>query len=153
MICFAGNHIIVATPGRLLDTMARGMTNLRRVTYLVLDEADRMLEMGFEEQIRAVVDQVCSTRSSLSHSLMADLAKQVCPDRQTLMWSATWPREVASLAKDYLTHPVTITVGSTELSANPNITQIIDICEPWEKHEKCALSFLCSFQTKKNIST
>ena len=55
-----GVEICIATPGRLIDMLQAGATNLRRVTYLVLDEADRMLDMGFEPQIRAIIKQVCS---------------------------------------------------------------------------------------------
>ncbi|CAM9501907.1 unnamed protein product, partial [Sphacelaria rigidula] len=78
-----GVEIVIATPGRLIDMLESGVTNLRRVTYLVLDEADRMLDMGFEPQIRKIVSQIR-------------------PDRQTLMWSATWPKEVQGLARDFL---------------------------------------------------
>uniref|UniRef100_A0A1I8FTE2 RNA helicase n=1 Tax=Macrostomum lignano TaxID=282301 RepID=A0A1I8FTE2_9PLAT len=106
--------IVIATPGRLLDLLEMGRTNLRRCTYLVLDEADRMLDMGFEPQIRRIVDQVR-------------------PDRQTLMWSATWPREVQSLARDYLGEFVKVTIGSQDLTANPNITQHVQVCQEWEK--------------------
>lgn len=53
-----GVHLLIATPGRLLDLLQLNVTNLQRVTYLVMDEADRMLDMGFEPQIRAIVDQV-----------------------------------------------------------------------------------------------
>jgi ATP-dependent RNA helicase DDX5/DBP2 len=74
---------VIATPGRLIDHLEGGTTNLRRVTYLVLDEADRMLDMGFEPQIRKIVSQIR-------------------PDRQTLLWSATWPKEVQKLAADFL---------------------------------------------------
>ncbi len=70
-----GIDICIATPGRLIDFLETGKINLRRCTYLVLDEADRMLDMGFEPQIRKIVDLIR-------------------PDRQTLMWSATWPKEV-----------------------------------------------------------
>ena len=70
---------MIATPGRLIDFMDTNVTNMRRVTYLVLDEADRMLDMGFEQQLRKIV----------SH---------IRPDRQTLMFSATWPKEVEALA-------------------------------------------------------
>lgn len=53
-----GVEICIATPGRLIDFLEAGKTNLRRCTYLVLDEADRMLDMGFEPQIRKIVDQI-----------------------------------------------------------------------------------------------
>merc|ERR1719159_1726533 len=76
-----GVEIVIATPGRLIDFLEKGDTNLKRLTYLVLDEADRMLDMGFEPQVR----KVCN---------------QARPDRQTLMWSATWPKEVERLAMD-----------------------------------------------------
>lgn len=56
--CFEGVEICIATPGRLIDFLEAGKTNLRRCTYLVLDEADRMLDMGFEPQIRKIVDQI-----------------------------------------------------------------------------------------------
>ena len=57
-VCFLGVEICIATPGRLIDFLEAGKTNLRRCTYLVLDEADRMLDMGFEPQIRKIVDQI-----------------------------------------------------------------------------------------------
>lgn len=74
-----GVEIVIATPGRLIDMLETQKTNLRRITYLVLDEADRMLDMGFEPQIRKIVSQIR-------------------PDRQTLMFSATWPKDVQKLA-------------------------------------------------------
>ena len=73
--------------------------------YVVLDEADRMLDMGFEPQIRQILEQVR-------------------PDRQMLMWSATWPQEVRKLANDFFGKGkplIHMNIGSTELQANPNI--------------------------------
>lgn len=112
-----GVEIVIATPGRLIDFLEKGTTNLQRCTYLVLDEADRMLDMGFEPQIRKIIDQIR-------------------PDRQTLMWSATWPKEVKKLAEDYLGDYVQINIGSLQLSANHNILQIVDICQEHEKENK-----------------
>ncbi|XP_030587346.1 probable ATP-dependent RNA helicase DDX17 [Archocentrus centrarchus] len=112
-----GVEICIATPGRLIDFLEAGKTNLRRCTYLVLDEADRMLDMGFEPQIRKIVDQIR-------------------PDRQTLMWSATWPKEVRQLAEDFLREYTQINIGALELSANHNILQIVDVCMETEKDNK-----------------
>ncbi|XP_014260975.1 probable ATP-dependent RNA helicase DDX5 isoform X2 [Cimex lectularius] len=112
-----GVEIVIATPGRLIDFLERGTTNLRRCTYLVLDEADRMLDMGFEPQIRKIIEQIR-------------------PDRQVLMWSATWPKEVKSLAEDFLQDYIQVNIGSLELSANHNIQQIVEVCEENEKQTK-----------------
>ncbi|XP_040892949.1 probable ATP-dependent RNA helicase DDX17 isoform X1 [Toxotes jaculatrix] len=112
-----GVEICIATPGRLIDFLEVGKTNLRRCTYLVLDEADRMLDMGFEPQIRKIVEQIR-------------------PDRQTLMWSATWPKEVRQLAEDFLRDYIQINIGALELSANHNILQIVDVCMETEKDHK-----------------
>lgn len=115
-----GVEIVIATPGRLIDFLESGKTNLYRVTYLVLDEADRMLDMGFEPQLRKIVGQIR-------------------PDRQTLMFTATWPKEVVSIAQEFLREePVQVQIGSTELTANRNITQVVEICEEYEKKRKLA---------------
>ncbi|KAG2018100.1 RNA helicase [Coprinopsis cinerea AmutBmut pab1-1] len=112
-----GVEIVIATPGRLIDMLETHKTNLRRVTYLVLDEADRMLDMGFEPQIRKIVSQIR-------------------PDRQTLMFSATWPKDVQKLANDFLRDTIQVNIGSMELTANPNIQQIIEVCSDFEKRNK-----------------
>jgi len=112
-----GVEICIATPGRLIDMLEAGKTNLKRVTYLVLDEADRMLDMGFEPQIRKIVDQIR-------------------PDRQTLMWSATWPKEVQRLAHDYLKDFIQVNIGADGLSANHNITQVVEVISEGEKHAR-----------------
>lgn len=112
-----GVEICIATPGRLIDFLEKGTTNLRRCTYLVLDEADRMLDMGFEPQIRKIIEQIR-------------------PDRQVLMWSATWPKEVQALAEDFLTDYIQINIGSLTLAANHNIRQIVEICQEHEKETK-----------------
>lgn len=116
-----GVEICIATPGRLIDLLSMGKTNLKRVTYLVMDEADRMLDMGFEPQIRKIVDQIR-------------------PDRQTLMWSATWPKDVQTLARDYLKDYIQVNIGSMDLSANTRVTQHVGVVEERDKMDKlCGL--------------
>ncbi|KAH9906281.1 P-loop containing nucleoside triphosphate hydrolase protein [Xylariomycetidae sp. FL2044] len=112
-----GVEVCIATPGRLIDMLEAGKTNLRRVTYLVLDEADRMLDMGFEPQIRKIVSQIR-------------------PDRQTLMWSATWPKEVRALASEFQTNFIQVNIGSMDLSANHRITQIVEVVSEGEKRDR-----------------
>merc|ERR1719174_1826707 len=113
-----GVEIVIATPGRLIDFLDSGDTNLKRVTYLALDEADRMLDMGFEPQIRKITSQIR-------------------PDRQTLMFSATWPREIQRLARDFCREdPIKLTIGSEELTANPDITQDIRVVGDHEKRDQ-----------------
>ena len=110
-------EIVIATPGRLIDMLESRITNLRRVTYLVLDEADRMLDMGFEPQIRKIV-------------------AQIRPDRQTLLWSATWPKEIEGLASEFLSNPYKVIIGSADLKANHRITQVFDFPQEHEKYHK-----------------
>ena len=105
-----GSEIVVCTPGRMIDILATGagkITNLRRVTYLVLDEADRMFDMGFEPQIMRIVNNIR-------------------PDRQTVLFSATFPRQVESLVRQVLANPVEIQVGGKSI-VNSDITQYIEI--------------------------
>ena len=109
-----GVEICICTPGRMIDMLDSNATNLRRVTYLVLDEADRMLDMGFEPQIRKIVSQIR-------------------PDRQTLMWSATWPKEIVQMSRDFLKDPYQVTIGSLDIRANKNIRQVVDFMEDYGK--------------------
>lgn len=93
-----------------------------------------MLDMGFEPQIRKIIEQIR-------------------PDRQVLMWSATWPKEVQSLAEDFLTDYIQINIGSLSLAANHNIRQIVEICQEEEKVARIInlLQELASDRTNKII--
>jgi len=112
-----GAHIVVACPGRLLDLLNQGKVNLHRTTFVIMDEADRMLDMGFEPQIRKVISQ---TRQ----------------DRQTLMFSATWPTAIQNLAAEFMNDPTQVYIGSQELTVNKNITQVVAVVEDYQKQKK-----------------
>ncbi|XP_056148216.1 probable ATP-dependent RNA helicase DDX43 [Lampris incognitus] len=110
----AGVDIVIATPGRLNDLQMNELINLRSITYLVLDEADRMLDMGFEPQIMKIL-------------------LDIRPDRQTVMTSATWPTGVRRLAKSYLSNPMMVYVGTLDLAAVDTVQQLVRVVSEEEK--------------------
>lgn len=105
-----GCNLLVATPGRLVDLIERARISLANIRYLVLDEADRMLDMGFEPQIRRIVEG-------------EDMPGVM--DRQTLMFSATFPRDIQVLARDFLKEYIFLSVGRVGATSE-NITQKIE---------------------------
>ncbi|XP_060090129.1 ATP-dependent RNA helicase DDX3X isoform X7 [Heteronotia binoei] len=112
-----GCHLLVATPGRLVDMMERGKIGLDFCKYLVLDEADRMLDMGFEPQIRRIVEQDTMPPKGV---------------RQTMMFSATFPKEIQMLARDFLEEYIFLAVGRVG-STSENITQKVVWVEELDK--------------------
>ena len=112
-----GCDICIATPGRLIDFIVRKVTSLNRCTFLVVDEADRMLDMGFEGQIREIIGQIR-------------------PDRQTVMWTATWPQHIQNFAVSFMFHPLQIYVGNPVMHANNQVKQQIIMCDESEKDQK-----------------
>lgn len=105
-----GAEIVVCTPGRMIDLLAANsgrVINLQRVTYLVLDEADRMFDMGFEPQVMKIINNIR-------------------PDKQTVLFSATFPRQMEVLARKTLKKAVEIIVGARSVVA-PEITQIVEV--------------------------
>ncbi|KDQ64731.1 hypothetical protein JAAARDRAFT_145809 [Jaapia argillacea MUCL 33604] len=114
-----GAEIIVCTPGRMIDLLTANsgrVTNLKRVTYLVLDEADRMFDMGFEPQVMKIVNNIR-------------------PDRQTVLFSATFPKQMDSLARKILRKPLEITVGGRSVVA-AEIEQIVEVREEETKFNR-----------------
>ncbi|KAI5082198.1 hypothetical protein GOP47_0002365 [Adiantum capillus-veneris] len=106
-----GVDIIVATPGRLQDLVEEGCCALQKVSFVVLDEADRMLDLGFEEAVRALIGQTSKSR-------------------QTIMFSATWPSAVDQLAKEFMRgSPIKVIVGSQDLAANHSVTQVVEVID------------------------
>ncbi|XP_071421728.1 ATP-dependent RNA helicase DDX3X [Pithys albifrons albifrons] len=112
-----GCHLLVATPGRLVDMMERGKIGLDFCKYLVLDEADRMLDMGFEPQIRRIVEQDTMPPKGVRH---------------TMMFSATFPKEIQMLARDFLDEYIFLAVGRVG-STSENITQKVVWVEESDK--------------------
>ncbi|CAJ1408244.1 unnamed protein product [Effrenium voratum] len=110
-----GVHSIVACPGRLNDFLEGGQVRLDAVSCLVLDEADRMLDMGFEPQIRKILARIPR-------------------NRHTMFFTATWPREVRSLAADILYHPYKVMIGNRdELKGNQDIIQQVRFVDGYSK--------------------
>mmetsp|Transcript_60652 Transcript_60652/g.105702 ORF Transcript_60652/g.105702 Transcript_60652/m.105702 type:complete len:642 (-) Transcript_60652:106-2031(-) len=106
-----GCHCLIATPGRLNDFLEMKAVRLDSIAKLVLDEADRMLDMGFEPQIRKIL-------------------KEVPMRRHTMFFTATWPKEVRKLAEDFLNKPWQVQIGNRdELKANQDITQIVKLVQ------------------------
>lgn len=116
-----GCEIIVCTPGRMIDMLAANngrVTNLRRITYVVLDEADRMFDMGFEPQVNKILDNIR-------------------PDRQTVMFSATFPKKMEDLARKALIKPIEVTVGGRSV-----------VCKEVEQHVVRSFSNFSLFSHK-----
>mmetsp|Transcript_19002 Transcript_19002/g.31079 ORF Transcript_19002/g.31079 Transcript_19002/m.31079 type:complete len:544 (-) Transcript_19002:228-1859(-) len=111
--------ILVATPGRLLDFVQDQVVDLSNVHYLVLDEADRMLDMGFEKDVKRII------------AMTVPMEK-----RQTVMFSATWPPAIRELAHTFMNKPTKIVVGSDKLSASASVTQHVEVLEPMAKERR-----------------
>ncbi|MDR0796560.1 MAG: DEAD/DEAH box helicase [Tannerella sp.] len=109
-----GVHVVVATPGRLLDLMNRKTVNLEQVRNVVLDEADEMLDMGFTDSINAVL-------------------AEVPPSRNMLLFSATMPKEIERITKQYMHHPKEIVIGRKNEGAE-NIRHIYYLVQASDKY-------------------
>lgn len=114
----AGVDIVIGTPGRMKDLIEMGVCQLNEVSFVVLDEADRMLDMGFEQEVRSILSQTCTIR-------------------QMVMFSATWPLPVHQLAQEYMhPDPVKVVVGSEDLAANHDVMQIVEVLDDRARDER-----------------
>ncbi|KAI4328007.1 hypothetical protein L6164_020405 [Bauhinia variegata] len=116
----SGIDIVIGTPGRIKDLIEMGVCCLKEVSFVVLDEADRMLDMGFEQAVRSILGQTCSVR-------------------QMVMFSATWPLPVHQLAQEFMDpNPVKVVVGSEDLAANHDVMQIVEVLEDHSRDKRLA---------------
>ena len=110
-----GVHLIVATPGRMLDQLHRNNVSLDEIKYVVLDEADKMLEMGFEDDVREIIEQVN-------------------PERKIWLFSATMPKPIRQIADQYMDNPKEVTVGFKNMTAE-NISHHYYVCKISDRME------------------
>ncbi|TKY70093.1 DEAD-box ATP-dependent RNA helicase 5 [Spatholobus suberectus] len=114
----SGIDIVIGTPGRIQDLIEMGVCCLKEVSFVVLDEADRMLDMGFEQVVRSILGQTCSVR-------------------QIVMFSATWPLPVHHLAQEFMDpNPVKVVVGSEDLAANHDVMQIVEVLDDHSRDKR-----------------
>ena len=113
--------------GRLIDLMQEQSCDLSDVSYLVLDEADRMLDQGFERDVRKII--------AATHA-----------ERQTCLFSATWPDTVRELAHEFLQNPIKITIGSDDLTAGSTIEQIVEVFDDDRQRQWKLLELLKTHQ-------
>ena len=128
-----GAEIVVCTPGRMIDMLAVNsgkVTNLRRCTYVVIDEADRMFDLGFEPQVTRIVETVR-------------------PDRQTVMFSATFPRQMEALARRLLSRPIEVQVGGRSVVCS-DVEQHVVLLEEHQKFLKL-LELLGIYQEQGSV--
>lgn len=132
-----GIQVVIGTPGRLLDHIRRGTINLEYVNFLVLDEADEMLDMGFVDD-------------------MENIIKNVPPERQTMLFSATMPRPILSISKKYMRAPKMVAIHKEVVTA-PTIDQyyyetrdkVDGLCRILDTTDDCKMIIFC--RTKKGV--
>ncbi|XWS62236.1 hypothetical protein CRYUN_Cryun07bG0192900 [Craigia yunnanensis] len=128
----SGVDIVIGTPGRLKDLMNMEVCQLKEVSFVVLDEADRMLDMGFEEDVRFILGKTCSAR-------------------QMVMFSATWPSAVHRLAQEYMDpNPVKVVIGSEDLAANHDVMQIVEVLDDRSRYERLTALLKKYHESKRN---
>jgi ATP-dependent RNA helicase DDX41 len=118
-----GLHIVVATPGRLIDMLEKRRFTFNNTKYLCMDEADRMIDLGFEDDVRNIMSffKVCVRPWLLASPIHSTLQRQ----RQTLLFSATMPRKIQDFAQQSLTKPVLVNVGRAG-AANLDVLQVVE---------------------------
>mmetsp|Transcript_24551 Transcript_24551/g.37883 ORF Transcript_24551/g.37883 Transcript_24551/m.37883 type:complete len:581 (+) Transcript_24551:374-2116(+) len=139
-----GVHIVVGTPGRINDCVEMSYLVLNQCSYIVLDEADRMIDLGFAPQIDQILESMGSLLKSENESEayreeqddLEKMGKAIPRRRLTAMFSATMPPEVERIAKKYLRHPAIVAIGDEESGKNARITQrVMFLSSPAQKEK------------------
>ncbi|CAN0842981.1 DEAD-box ATP-dependent RNA helicase 5 [Linum grandiflorum] len=128
----SGVDIVIGTPGRLRDLMEMEVCHLKDVSFVVLDEADRMLDMGFRQEVQAILSTTASAR-------------------QMIMFSATWPLDVHKLAEEHMDpNPVKVVVGSEDTAANHDVMQIVEVVDDRLRDDRLLTLLEKYHKTQKN---
>jgi ATP-dependent RNA helicase DDX23/PRP28 len=131
-----GVEIVIATPGRLVDCIERRMLVLSQCTYVIMDEADRMIDMGFEEPVNKILDALPVNNEKPDNDLAEDPnAMKRGMYRQTMMYTATMPTAVNRIAQKYLRRPATVTIGNAG-EAVETVEQRVEFVQGEEKRKK-----------------
>ncbi|MES1922899.1 mRNA splicing protein prp28, partial [Bonamia ostreae] len=130
----AGAEILIGTPGRLADCLDRKYVVFNQCNYVVLDEADRMIDLGFEAQVVEIFDRMPSSNLQPENTELIDSEKVY---RQTTMFSATMPPMIEKLAGKYLRNPVFVAIGDRFGNAAANVRQNVIFASESEKRKLC----------------
>jgi ATP-dependent RNA helicase DDX23/PRP28 len=138
-----GAEIVIATPGRLVDCIERHILVLNQCCYVVMDEADRMIDLGFEEQITKILQALPVSNEKPPADDIGDITSLVQGKRyrQTMMYTATWPKSIERLAEKYLRNPGIVNIGDLG-QATDRVTQRIEIISGEEKRKRRLLQIL-----------
>jgi len=129
-----GVEILVATPGRLIDCLERRLVVLNQCNYVVLDEADRMIDMGFEPQVQAILEAMPSSNMKPDEEVAED-GNEEFKYRQTFMFSATMPPAVERITRKYLRRPAFVSIGEIGQTAS-TVTQNFVFCSEPQKEAR-----------------
>ncbi|KAL5114779.1 mRNA splicing protein prp28 [Pleosporales sp. CAS-2024a] len=139
-----GAEIVIATPGRLVDCIERRVLVLSQCTYIIMDEADRMIDMGFEEPVNKILDALPVSNEKPDSDIAEDgNAMRRGMYRQTMMYTATMPTAVERIARKYLRRPAIVTIGNVG-EAVETVEQRVEHIQGEEKRKKRLQEILTS---------
>ncbi|KAH0445885.1 hypothetical protein IEQ34_025283 [Dendrobium chrysotoxum] len=152
-----GAEIIIATPGRLVDIIERRILVLSQCCYIVMDEADRMIDLGFEEPVNKILDALPVTNekpdddtAESGHAMNSFASNGLARYRQTMMYSATMPAAVERIARKYLRRPATVTIGNAG-EAVDTVEQRVEFVSGEEKRKARLRDILASGEFRAPI--